>query len=67
MRDFGLTLEGNVQEDILHAIQGSGAFLRFKLELERHDLFEAWYPFRDAAFRAFALEWCKENNVNFAE
>jgi hypothetical protein len=47
------------------AIQGKGAFRRFKDELnyEYPDLLPIWYAFRDARAKRRAVEWLADNSV----
>ena len=50
---------------LLRAIQGKGAFRRFKDELheEYPDLLPAWYAFRDARAAHWAVRWLAENSL----
>jgi hypothetical protein len=47
------------------AIQGKGAFRRFKDELhdEHPDLLPAWYAFRDARAKRRAVQWLADNSL----
>lgn len=47
------------------AIQGKGAFRRFKDELheEYPDLLPVWYAFRDARARRRAVQWLADNSL----
>ena len=47
------------------ALQGGGAFRRFKDELheEYPDLLPAWYAFRDARARRRAVDWLVDNSL----
>ena len=47
------------------AIEGKGAFRRFKIALERLELREEWYRFRDQKLREFVEFWCIENKIDF--
>jgi hypothetical protein len=49
------------------AIQGSGAFRRFKDGLHAFGIAEQWYAFRDKALREIAKDWCEENHVEYTE
>jgi Uncharacterised protein family (UPF0158) len=48
---------------LARAIDGKGAFRRFKAELheEYPDLLPAWYAFRDSRAKRRAVEWLAEN------
>jgi Uncharacterised protein family (UPF0158) len=50
---------------LARAIQGKGAFRRFKDELheEYPHLLPAWYAFRDARSRRRAVEWLADNSL----
>ncbi len=50
---------------LARAIQGKGAFRRFKDELheEYPHLLDAWYAFRDARARRRAVEWLADNSL----
>lgn len=47
------------------AIQGRGAFRRFKDAVFRYGIEDSWYKFRDDALKKLAIEWCKHNNVSY--
>src|SRR5262245_31379258 len=50
---------------LARAIQGRGAFRRFKGELQEEspELLPAWYAFRDARARRRAVEWLVDNEL----
>jgi hypothetical protein len=50
---------------LARAIQGKGAFRRFKDELheELPDLLPVWYAFRDARARRRAVQWLADNSL----
>ena len=50
---------------LLRAIQGKGAFRRFKDELHQEypDLVPAWYAFRDSRATCRAVRWLAENSL----
>lgn len=53
------------QRRLTRAIQGKGAFRRFKNELheEYPQLLPAWYAFRDARAQRRAVEWLADNSL----
>lgn len=64
MEDFIDTLSSGPQIDTLQrAIQGRGAFRRFKDTLLRFGIAESWYRFRDEAMGQIALAWCEEHGI----
>ena len=50
---------------LARAIQGKGAFRRFKAELQEESpqLLPAWYALRDARAHRRAVEWLAENSL----
>ena len=49
------------------ALQGKGAFRRFRDTLSRVDLTEEWYAFRHDAYIAVARKWCRYNDIPYDE
>jgi len=47
------------------SIEGKGAFRRFKDTLDRVNLRDEWYKFRDEAYAEIAREWCEENKISY--
>ena len=54
-----------IQERLADAINGRGAFQRFKCGIRQYKAEQDWYDFRDAAFLEIAREWCEENNLEY--
>lgn len=52
-----------LQMELYRAIQGRGAFRRFKDKIRYAGIEQQWYDYQNNAYRAFALRWCKENNI----
>lgn len=52
-----------IQAELSRAIQGRGAFRRFKAKLLEKGIEQNWYTFRDTSYRQFALRWCEENGI----
>jgi uncharacterized protein UPF0158 len=64
MADFTETIAGEqARQRLARAIQGKGAFRRFKDELhDRYpDLLPAWYAFRDSRARRRAVQWLADH------
>lgn len=40
-----------------------GAYARFKSLLEKKNMLQNWYDYREAAVEAALREWCAENNI----
>jgi hypothetical protein len=53
--------------DLFRSISGKGAFRRFKDAIRRHSIEEAWYRFKDEAYKEIAREWCRENIIAWCE
>ncbi len=66
MEDFIETIEDNrLYNQLYIAINGSGAFRRFKDTCINFDIIDDWYKFRDEKYKEIAIEWCKENNIEY--
>jgi len=66
MVDFIETITNPRKNELLSvAIEGKGAFRRFKDTLHRVDLTDEWYAFKHKAFVEIAREWCKENDIEY--
>jgi len=55
----------SVSTKLLRAIQGRGAFRRFKDTAAEHGLLERWYDYRQSALEEFLAEWLTENGFEF--
>ena len=68
MERFCLSVEyERISEELLSAIRGHGAFRRFKDAIHRLKVAEAWYRFRDQAYREIAIEWCEQHGIEYTE
>lgn len=66
MEDFIETIENiRLQNRLYISLNGSGAFRRFKDTCINFDIINDWYKFRDERYRKLAINWCKENNIEF--
>lgn len=66
MSDFVETLsDQDTGQRLARAIEGKGAFRRFKQELyaSHEDLISTWHEFRDARANLRALEWLVEEGI----
>jgi len=60
MQEFAESLPDKLQRhNLLLALQGKGAFRRFKDTLIRFDIEKKWYDYRELEFIDIALEWCR--------
>jgi len=55
-----------IREALLRALHGRGAFRRFKDEIARFELWDAWNRFRRDAFGEIMRDWCEENEIALA-
>ena len=68
MEDFCLSQKDPVRRDrLLTAIQGRGAFARFKGIAGELGILEKWYEFKKAEYSEIAKQWCDRNGVEFEE
>jgi len=68
IENFCLLIEDEKLKDtFLITIRRSGAFRKFKDMAYRHEILENWYEFKNIALKQIAINWCKENNINYAD
>lgn len=66
MEDFIESLPtGSVQRELAEAIRGKGAFRRFKVTIRFCGIEQQWYDFLAGAYRAIAIQWCKDNQLEY--
>ncbi len=64
MEEFIENLDNQkLQSELYRAIQGRGAFRRFKDKIRFEGMEQQWYDFQNNSYREFAICWCKENNL----
>ena len=64
MKDFINALDNQkLQNELYRAIQGRGAFRRFKDKIYYEGIEQQWYDFQNNSYQEFVLRWCKENNI----
>ncbi|MGO4547777.1 UPF0158 family protein [Paenibacillus sp. 2TAB23] len=56
-----------VREKWFGAIQGRGAFRRFKEVIIEHDVDKQWYEFKEKKVKELVVEWCKEKELVIIE
>lgn len=64
---IGTLSDEEVREELFEAIQGRGAFRRFKDGIREHDVEKQWYEFKEKKIKELVIEWCKENNLVIVE
>lgn len=66
MEDFAAGLKNKrLQADLLDTIGGRGTFRRFKNMIDRAGLLDDWYKFKHEAFREFAADFLKSEEIPF--
>ena len=66
MVDFTETInDTRLQNQLYISLNGNGAFRRFKDTCINFDIINDWYKFRDERYKEIAINWCKENNIEF--
>ncbi|EIJ78056.1 hypothetical protein PB1_10859 [Bacillus methanolicus PB1] len=68
MEDFCFTIiDERSKNMLLNAIQGRGAFRRFKDHIYRLGIEKKWYAFREGRYKEIAIDWCKNHNIHWIE
>ena len=68
MEDFIETIQDTLlYNQLLIAINGSGAFRRFKATCINFGIIDNWSKFRYEKYKELAINWCKENDIDFKE
>lgn len=67
MEDFIDTLSGSNHDRLASAIQGKGAFRRFKDAVIRMGIDKQWYDFQADAYKRKAARWCEDNDIEYEE
>ena len=66
MERFSLSItEEKLKDAIYSSLKGSGAFRKFKNIINEFGIEDKWYKYKDGELKEFAIEWCKENNLEF--
>ena len=68
MEDFVETIEDTrLQNQLYISLNGRGAFRRFKDTCINFDIIDDWYKYRDQKYKELAINWCKDNNIEFEQ
>lgn len=67
LRSFARMQDEEVQRDLLDAIHGSGAFRTFRRAIERWEIIDQWYAYREAKIKEIARDWLREQGIPFTE
>jgi hypothetical protein len=60
---IGKISEAEVREELFGAIQGKGAFRRFKDAIREYDIEKQWYDFKGTRLKELVIDWCKEKGL----
>lgn len=64
---IGTLIEEEIREALYEAIQGRGAFRRFKDGIIEHGVEKEWYEYKDKKIKELVIEWCKEHDIEIEE
>ena len=68
IKKFIETINDNqIKNQLLIAIQGPGAFRRFKDSCINYRIINDWYKFKNNAYYELAKEWCLWNNIDYED
>jgi hypothetical protein len=67
MESFIHTIENNdIRGTLSISIKGSGAFRRFKDNIDRYGITESWYKYKSNAYEDVVRDWANANNLEIA-
>jgi len=68
MKGFYLSYpDEEIRYVLLDAIHGSGAFGRFKKMVNHFEIQDAWYQYRDRAYKEFAIDWLDSHRIPYRD
>lgn len=66
MEEFCLSIKDqNLSDTMYYSIKGRGAFRMFRNNIEKYNIENDWYKFRDKAMEEIAIEWCEGNEIDY--
>lgn len=66
MERFCLSLKDQELSDTMYSsIKGSGAFQRFKKNIQKYGIEKDWYDYREKTLEKIAIEWCESNGLSY--
>lgn len=64
MERFCLSIsDEGLQDELLHAIRGRGAFHHFKNAVHRNEIHDDWYRFRDETIKMIAIDFLESEAI----
>jgi len=67
MENFSLSISGDIGGILYDNLSGSGAFRRFKDNINRFGLEDKWYKYREESYYEIAKGWCEANEIPFVD
>ena len=68
MEEFAENIEDEQKQYVLNgALNGTGAFRRFKGCIYDLDLENDWFKFRDKKYKDIAINWCQDNDLDYID
>jgi hypothetical protein len=68
VQDFiGTLVDEDIREKMIEAIQGRGAFRRFKDGIIEYGVDKHWYKYKESMIKELVIEWCKEHDIEIQE
>ena len=67
MENFCLSIPGDIGDILYDNLPGSGAFRRFKDNINRFGLEDKWYKYREESYYEIAKGWCEANEIPFVD
>ncbi|MDQ0897759.1 MULTISPECIES: UPF0158 family protein [unclassified Paenibacillus] len=64
---IGTLSEDEVREELFGAIQGRGAFRRFKDGIIEHGVEKQWYEFKEKKLKELVIDWCEAKDLVIEE
>ena len=66
MVDFIETIDNlEIKNNLQRLIYGKGALRRFKDYCVEMNIIQEWYKYRDEQYKEIAIEWCKQNELEY--
>ena len=68
MEDFALNIKpSNVSDKLSRALQGRGAFRRFKDAIVELGVADEWYIFKEERLKEIAIKWCESPGIDYMD
>ncbi|MGF1521555.1 MAG: UPF0158 family protein [Leptolyngbyaceae cyanobacterium] len=65
MERFCQSLDEPLSFNLLELLRGSGAFRRFKDAIQRYEVADAWYRYKQAALERIAADWLDAEGIAY--